>query len=117
MIRNLELLIEALLKKLIFKTKVERRVRDFLVSREIHKISLRKFMDLFIPKELSPDFDFYWGTPIMQQPQFGRYLRDSALLSITEADISAKFHQEWMFRLDILKAYELRNCPANKPRR
>ncbi len=75
-------------------------------------------MDLFLPPAVEAPFEedtFFWlSIPILRQNQFGPYLLDSALLAMTEADMSQEFKSEWAMRICRMKLYELRNRPTNK---
>jgi hypothetical protein len=74
-------------------------------------------MDLFLPpasKHHKTESEFCSSIPILNQPQFGIYLYDSALLTLTEAELGPAFTEEWMLRICSLKLHELRHCPANK---
>ena len=59
-------------------------------------------------------YEFWVNIPILKQPQFGPYLYNSALLTLTEIELGAAFRAEWMLRIYSLKLHELRHCPANK---
>ncbi len=107
-----------LLDAIGFLQRVRGRVEDYLESRNIRNLSLRDLMDLFLPAAFEPPFDesaqFWMGIPILRQPQFGPYLHDSALLTMTEAAMSQAFKAEWAMRICRLMLYELRERPANK---
>jgi hypothetical protein len=100
-----------------FKSKVNNRVAEHFEDRSIKALSFRKFMDFFLPPA-SDDYrtreKFYLSIPILKQPQFGPYLFDSALLTMTEAQLGSAFRSEWSSRIYSLKLIELRYCPANK---
>jgi hypothetical protein len=88
-------------------------------QRGIETLSLRELMDLFLPPSSEPLLDFtdLWRRiPILEQPQFGPYLHDSALLTLTEADLGPSFRAEWAVRLDWLKLYVLGERSANNRR-
>jgi len=100
-----------------FKTKVRNRVEEYFEDRGIEELNFRKFMGLFLPPA-SDDYitrgKFYLSIPILKQPQFGPYLYDSALLTLSEAKLGKAFRLEWMSRIYSLKLLELRHCSANK---
>ncbi len=100
-----------------FRTKSRNRINDYLNDNGIAHLSLREFMDLFLP-EGSDVYEskakLYASIPILKQPQMGPYLYDSALLTITEIELGSAFRNEWMLRIYSLKTLELRSCPANK---
>ncbi len=108
---------EELLDSIGFQTKAGNRIKEFLIDRGIDEITLRQFIDLFLPpetKEYKTDYEFWGSIPILKQSQFGPYLYDSALLTLTEADLCAAFKTEWILRIYSLKLHELKNKPANK---
>ena len=73
-------------------------------------LSLRELIALFLPPLSEPFLDFgdFWRhIPVLDQPQFGPYLHDSALVTLTDADLGTAFQSEWAARLDRLKLYEL----------
>jgi len=112
--------IQSLLDAVGFRTRVRGRVEDYLKERGVEELSLREFMDLFLPPTSEPisDFtDFWLHVAILQQPQFGPYLFDSALLTLTETEMSPAFSSEWASRICKMKLFELRVSPANKRRR
>jgi len=78
-----------LLDAIGFRTRVMGRVEDYLKRNNVRNLSLRELMDLFLPEALEPPFDevaqFWRSIPMLRQPQFGPYLHDSALLTMTEA--------------------------------
>jgi len=100
-----------------FQTRVGNRVEEYLADHKIEELTFRKLMDLFLPP-VSDDYitreKFYLSIPILNQPQFGPYLFDSALLTMTEAKLGSAFRSEWSSRIYSLKLIELRYCPANK---
>ena len=107
----------SLLDILGFRSKVRGRVEDYLAERGIEELSLRELMDLFLPSAYQPIVDlsdFYRHIPILRQPQFGPYLYDSALLTLTEAEMGSAFSTEWASRVCRLKLFELRDAPANR---
>ena len=110
--------VELLLDSIGFQTRVRGRVEDYLERKRIGSLSLRELMDLFLPVALEPPFDdvalFWLSIPILRQAQFGPYLHDSALLTMTEAALSQEFKAEWAIRICRLTLYELRERPANK---
>ncbi|OQY13108.1 MAG: hypothetical protein B6I31_01785, partial [Desulfobacteraceae bacterium 4572_19] len=65
-------------------------------------------------KSYKSEYDFWVNIPILKQPQFGSYLYDSALLTLTEIELCGAFKTEWMQRIYSLKLHELRHKPANK---
>ena len=71
---------------------------------------------MFLPPLSEPFLDFgdFWRhIPVLDQPQFGPYLHDSALVTLTDADLGTAFQSEWAARLDRLKLYELgRSVPT-----
>ena len=100
-----------------FQTKAGNRIKDYLNQQGYLKISLRELMSLLLPPAsctYRSDEDFWRSIPIFRQPQFGPYLYDSALLTLTEGDFGAAFKAEWMKRIYSLKLHELRHLPANK---
>jgi hypothetical protein len=108
---------ENLVELIGFRTKAGNRIKDYLNDHGIVKLSLREFIDLFLPPAsniFKSKYEFWVAIPILKQPQFGPYLYDSALLSLTEAELGAAFRAEWMQRIYSLKLHELRHRPANK---
>jgi len=108
---------QLLLDAVGFHTRVRGRVEDYLRERRIEALNLKNLMDLFLPpaSELISDISDFWRhVPILRQPQFGPYLHDSALLTLTEANMSPAFSSEWALRICKMKLYELRASPANK---
>jgi hypothetical protein len=101
-----------------FLSRVRGRVEDYLRRENVQSLSLRELMDLFLPSSEEPPFDevahFWMSIPILKQPQFGPYLHDSALLTMTEADMSQEFKTEWALRICRMMLYDLRERPANK---
>lgn len=100
-----------------FRTKAGNRIKDYLKDHGIVELSIRELIDLFLPPasdNYKSEYEFWVSIPIRKQPQFGRYLYDSALLTLSEAKLGAAFRAEWMLRIYSLKLHELRNCPANK---
>lgn len=100
-----------------FKTKVGNRVEEYFEDHRVEELSFRKFMGLFLPPgsdQYKTKNKFYLSIPILKQPQFGPYLYDSALLTLSEAKLGKAFRLEWMSRIYSLKLLELRHCPANK---
>ena len=82
-------------------------------------MSVRELMDVFLPPPSAPllDFSDWWRRiPILDQPQFGPILHDSALLTLTEADLGPAYRAEWAARLDRLKVYELGEGRVHKRR-
>jgi hypothetical protein len=108
---------EPLVDLIGFQTKPGNRIKDYLKSHGILELSLRDLMDLFLPPAsdtyISED-DFWRSIPILKQPQFGPYLYDSALLSLTEAELGDAYRSEWMLRVYSLKLHELRHRPGNE---
>lgn len=107
-----------LLNAIGFPSRVRGRVEEYLEGKKIRNLSLREFMDLFLPAATEPPLDevdqFWMSIPILRQPQFGPYLHDSALLTMTEAAMSQGFKIEWAMRICRLMLYELRERPANE---
>lgn len=102
-----------LLDALALKTKVRRRVGDYLQARHIETLSLRGLMDIFLPAADAPVADLrdLWEkTPIFDQPQFGWMLHDQALLALTETDLGPAYRTEWALRMCKLMLHELRVC-------
>jgi len=112
---------EDLLEAVGFEKRVRGRVEEYLENENIRELSLRDLMDLFLPRYTSPphddEFRFWRGVPILRQPQFGPYLHDSALLTLTETDLGQAYSVEWALRICRLKLYELRQRPTNRRRR
>jgi len=48
-------------------------------------------MDLFLPAAPFEKLDHYSDVPMSRQPQFGKYLYDSALLSLCDAKLGSAF--------------------------
>ena len=99
-----------LLEALGLQTKVRRRVVDYLEQQGIEALRVRELMDVFLPPPSAPLLDFSdlrRRIPILKQPQCGPLLHDSALLTLTEADLEPAYRAEWAARLDRLKVYEL----------
>jgi len=108
---------EKLVDSITFRTKAGNRIKEYLINSGIVELSLRRFMDLFLPpasKIYKSEYDFWVNIPILKQPQFGHYLYDSALLTLTEIELCGTFKTEWMQRIYSLKLHELRHKPANK---
>ena len=108
---------ENLVESIGFRTKAGNRIKDYLNDRGVVKLSLRKFIDLFLPPASNiykSEYEFWVNIPILKQSQFGPYLYDSALLTLTEAELGVAFKAEWMQRIYSLKLHELRHRPANK---
>ena len=108
---------EMLLDAIGFRARVLGRIEDYLRDREVESLSLRELMDLFLPpssEEVADITDFWRSVPMLRQPQFGPYLHDSGLLTLTEANMAPAFQTEWALRICRLKLYELRERPANK---
>ena len=107
-----------LLDEIGFRARVRSRVEDYLKDQKIDSLSWRELMDLFLPAAIDPPFDdvslFWLSIPMLRQSQFGPYLHDSALLTLTESDISQEFKTEWAMRICRMMLYDLRNRPANK---
>ena len=88
-------------------------------QRGIEAWSLRELMDVFLPppSESLLDCTALWRRlPILDQPQWGPYLHDSALLTLAEADLGPAWRAEWAVRPDRLKLYKLGERPTNKRR-
>jgi hypothetical protein len=99
-----------------FRTKAGNRIKDYLKDHRIVELSLRELIDLFLPPASTTHkskHEFWVNIPILKQPQFGPYLYDSALLTLTEAELGNSFRAEWMLRIYSLKLHELRHCPTN----
>ena len=108
---------EELVDSIGFQIKAGNRIKEFLKEHRIEEITLRGLSDLFLPsssKEYKTEDEFWISIPILRQSQFGPYLYDSALLTLTESDLCTTFRTEWMLRIYSLKLHELRNKPANK---
>ncbi|CAB1074840.1 hypothetical protein D1AOALGA4SA_2660 [Olavius algarvensis Delta 1 endosymbiont] len=108
---------EKLVDSIGFRTKAGNRIKDYLNDHSILELSLRELIDLFLPpasNSFKSEYEFWVDIPILKQPQFGPYLYDSALLTLTEAELGAAFRAEWMQRIYSLKLHELRHRPANK---
>ena len=108
---------EMLVDSIGFQTKAGNRIKDYLNQQGAVKTSLRDLMGLLLPPAsctYKRDEDFWRSIPILRQAQFGPYLYDSALLTLTEGDLGAAFEAEWMKRIYSLKLHELRHLPANK---
>ncbi len=101
-----------------FRPRVRGRVEEYLERENVQDLSLKEAMDLFLPEALEPPLDevdqFWMSIPMLRQPQFGPYLHDSALLTMTEADMSKEFKAEWAMRICRLMLYDLRGRPTNK---
>lgn len=106
-----------LLDAIGFEKRVKNRIEEYLTSNHIVSLSIRQLMDLFLPQFQEPpsEYSILYGfkTPIMDQPQFGPYLYDSALLSITEASMCKESRMEWALRLYPLMLRELKQRPTN----
>lgn len=108
---------EELVDSIGFRTKAGNRIKDSLNDHGIVELNLRELIDLFLPPASSThksEYEFWVNIPILKQPQLGPYLYDSALLTLTEAELGAAFRGEWMLRIYSLKLHELRHRPANK---
>jgi hypothetical protein len=108
---------ENLVESIGFRTKAGNRIKDYLNDHGIVKLSLRALISLFLPPAsniFKSKYEYWVDIPILKQPQFGPYLYDAALLSLTEAELGAAFRAEWMQRIYSLKLHELRHRPANK---
>lgn len=108
---------EELVDLIGFRTKAGNRIKDYLMDQGMAKMSLRELMDLFLPPASNAhksEHEFWVSIPLLKQPQFGPYLYDLALLTLTEAELGEAFRAEWMLRIYSLKTHELRHCPANK---
>jgi hypothetical protein len=108
---------EPLVDLIGFQTKPGNRIKDYLVTHGFLELSLRDLMDFFLPPASSvfiSEDDFWRSIPILKQPQFGPYLYDSAMLSLTEAELGDAYRSEWMLRIYSLKLHELRHRPANE---
>ena len=109
-----------LLDGLGFETKVRGRVQEYMEQRGLEVLSLRDLMDLFLPPLSEPFLDFsdFWRhIPMLDQPQFGPILHDSALVTLTDADLGSAFRSEWAARLDRLNLYALGGGRVRKHRR
>jgi hypothetical protein len=106
-----------LLDAIGFEKRVKNRIEEYLTSNHIVSLSILQLMDLFLPQYQEPIREYsYWydfKIPIMDQPQFGTYLFDSALLSITEAPMCKEARVEWALRLYPLMLLELKDRPTN----
>ena len=108
---------ENLVDSIGFRTKAGNRIKDYLNDHGMVKLSLRELIDLFLPPASNihkSEYELWVNIPILKQPQFGPYLYDSALLTMTEVELGAAFRAEWMLRIYSLKLHELRHLPANK---
>jgi len=108
---------ENLVDSIGFRTKAGNRIKDYLNDHGIVKLSLRELIDLFLPPASiihKSEYEFWVNIPILKQPQFGPYLYDSALLTMTEVELGAAFRAEWMLRIYSLKLHDLRHLPPNK---
>ncbi len=108
---------EKLVDSIGFQTKAGNRIKDYLNDHGIVKLSLKELIDLFLPPASNihiSEYEFWVNIPILKQPQFGPYLYDSALLTMTEVELGAAFRAEWMLRIYSLKLHELKHLPANK---
>ena len=105
---------DELLDAVGFKPRVHGRVAEYLKSHGMATLSPKQLMDLFLPALFSGG---YSDIPILQQPQFGKYLYRSALLSLCDAKLGKSFQGVWAARIYFLKVYELRRDPANWPPR
>jgi hypothetical protein len=106
-----------LLDAIGFEKRVKNRIEEYLTSNHIVSLSILQLMDLFLPQHQEPireySYRYDFETPIRDQPQFGTYLFDSALLSITEAPMCRDSRVEWALRLYPLMLLELKNRPTN----
>jgi len=108
---------EKLVDLIGFRERAGNRIKDYLRNHGIEGLSLRELMELFLtPASNRPksESESWSNIPILRQPQFGIYLYDSALLTLTEVDLGSAFRAEWMARIYSLKLHELRHRPANK---
>ncbi|RLC16266.1 MAG: hypothetical protein DRH93_18855, partial [Deltaproteobacteria bacterium] len=67
---------EKLVNSITFRTKAGNRIKEYLINSGIVELSLRQFMDLFLPpasKSYKSEYDFWVNIPILKQPQFGSY--------------------------------------------
>jgi hypothetical protein len=109
-----------LLDALGFETRVRGRLAEYMEQRGVASLSLRELIDLFLPPLSEPFLDFsdFWRhIPVLDQPQFGPYLHDSALVTLTDADLGPAFQSEWAARLDRLKLYGLGGRRVRRHRR
>lgn len=106
-----------LLDAIGFEKRVKNRIEEYLTRKHIVSLSIYQLMDLFLPQYKEPIREYsYWydfEIPLMEQPQFGPYLYDSALLSITEASMCKESRREWALRLYPLMLLELKRRPTN----
>jgi hypothetical protein len=106
-----------LLDAIGFEKRVKNRIEEYLTSNHIVSLSILQLMDLFLPQYQEPireySYRYDFEIPIRDQPQFGTYLFDSALLSITEAPMCKEARVEWALRLYPLMLLELKNRPTN----
>jgi len=108
---------EKLIHSIGFRVKAGNRIKDYLRDHGIEELTLRELMGLFLPPASNrhkSEREFWSNIPILSQPQFGIYLYDSALLTLSEAELGSAFRAEWMSRIYSLKLHELRHSPANK---
>ncbi len=110
----------SLFDALRFETRVRGRLAEYEEQRGLEALSLRELMDLFLPPLSEPFLDFsdFWRhIPMLDQPQFSRYLHDSTLVTLTDADLGSALTSEWAARHDRLKLYELGGGRVRKHRR
>ncbi|MHC4458975.1 MAG: hypothetical protein ACYS0I_18190 [Planctomycetota bacterium] len=108
---------EELVDSIGFRARAGNRIKDYLRDNGIEGLSFRELMGLFLSPASNShksESEFWLNIPILRQPQFGIYLYDSALLTLTEAELGSAFRAEWMSRIYSLKLHELKHCPANK---
>jgi hypothetical protein len=108
---------EKLVDSIGFRSRVGNRIKEYLSDHGMEELSFRELMELFLPSvsnRYKSECEFWSNIPILQQPQFGPFLYDSALLTLTEVELCSAFRAEWMTRIYSLKLHELRHCSANK---
>ena len=74
-----------------FQRRVRGRVADFFKAHGMTRVSPRQLMNLFLPAAPFEKLDHYSDVPMSRQPQFGKYLYDSALLSLCDAKLGSAF--------------------------
>jgi hypothetical protein len=77
-----------------FRAKAGNRIKDYLSNHGIEELSFRELMGLFLPPASNShksEGEFWSNIPILSQPQFWIHLYDSALLTLTEAELGSAF--------------------------
>ena len=109
-----------LLDALGFETRVRGRLAAYMEQRGVASLSVRELIDVFLPPLSEPCLDVsdcWRHIPVLDQPQLGPYLHDSALVTLTDADLGPAFQSEWAARLDRLTLYELEGRRVRRHRR